>query len=183
MNIPENIKQEILDYLHIEFGEDANDPSSLKIDNIKLDGIYEVQGKPTYYYKFSHDTWATVEPFGDSYMIGMTTFSPKPIFKKDLYKELHIQSSDGSYVESIELENMGDGFYCFPEFKGINISKSEKLMVLVEANISMPVTQVVLSIKEGNQNIYLKGSIGFQFSYRTKNDTTLFFTFGTGSWE
>ena len=183
MKLPENIKEEILEYLHLEFGEDPKDSSSLKIEDIKFDDIYEIHEKPTHYYKFSHNTWATVEPFGDSYMIGMTTFSPKPILKKKLYEELHIQSLDGSYVESFKLENMGDGFYCFPNFKKIITSENEELFVLVEANINLPSTQVVLSIKEGKRDIYLKGSVGFQFSYKTKNDNTIIFTLGTGPWE
>ncbi len=44
MELPDGIEQEILEYLHLEHGEDRNDPTSLKLEKIIYDGLYEVTG-------------------------------------------------------------------------------------------------------------------------------------------
>ena len=46
MDLPVGIEQEILEYLHLEYGEDANDPSSLKLEDIQYDGLFDVAGTP-----------------------------------------------------------------------------------------------------------------------------------------
>jgi hypothetical protein len=186
MELPENIEKEILDYLHLEYGEDPKHPSSLKLDEIKYDGLYEVSGVPIHYFKYasrSGRNWATVEPYGDSYLIGMTASSPKPLSKTQIYNQLNVESLDNNYTETFELESWGEGCYGFSDYREIELPNGSTFKLLAEvSSYSVPVG-VTLSIIEGDNNLYIRGSVGLTLSYESKNLGILSITLGTGPWE
>ncbi len=80
MNLPQDIEAQIINYLHLEFGEDADDPNSLKESQLRYEGEFLYDGVPTHFWWFPCTTeqcWATVEPMEESYCVGMTTDSPQ----------------------------------------------------------------------------------------------------------
>lgn len=80
MKLPNNKQQKILEYLHLEFGEDSQNDTSLKLSDLKFVGEFSVNGTEIFYWSYSIDNevrWATVEPYEDSYLIGMVTELPK----------------------------------------------------------------------------------------------------------
>ncbi len=186
MELPENIEKEVLEYLHLEYGEDSKDPSSLKLDEITHDGIYEVSGVPVHYFKYASSSgrnWATVEPYGDSYVIGMTTSLPTPLSKAQIYNRLNVESLDNNYTESFELEYWGDGCYGFSDYREIKLPNGSAFKLLAEVSSHSAPVGVTLSIIEGDNDIYIRGSVGLSLSYESKNFGTLFITLGTGPWE
>lgn len=74
MDLPSNIESEILDYLHLEFGEAKDVSCALKLSDLKYEGVYVVEGVSLHCWSFpsaSNTTWATVEATGSSHSIGM----------------------------------------------------------------------------------------------------------------
>jgi hypothetical protein len=79
MNLPEDIDSQVLEYLLLEFGEDADDADALKISELEYKGAFDVSGVVTHFWWFpctSEQCWATVEIWKDTYCIGMTTEPP-----------------------------------------------------------------------------------------------------------
>jgi hypothetical protein len=80
MELPKNIEQKILEYLHLEYGEDSESDTSLKLSDIEFVGEFNVNGTEIFYWSYPIDNevrWATVEPYENSYLIGMVTELPK----------------------------------------------------------------------------------------------------------
>jgi len=183
VHLPVGIEQDILEYLHLEYEEEASSPSSLQIEEIKYDGLFEIAGTPTHYFKYGERKWATIAPFGDSYVIGMTTNTPRPLAKKDLYKSLHISFADDTPPLSIDLESWGEGSFGFPNYRDVTLPDGTSISVLVEVALLAAPVAVTLAIEEGENDIYIRGSVGLTMSYRTRNGETLYLTVGTGPWE
>jgi hypothetical protein len=79
MNLPDDIEVQILDYLRLEYGEDAGGPAALQRSQLRYEGEYLLNGVATHFWWFPCTTqqcWATVEPWEDSYCLGMTTECP-----------------------------------------------------------------------------------------------------------
>lgn len=186
MDLPDGIEKEVLDYLHLEYSEDANDPSSLKLEEISYDGVYDVSGVPTHYFKYASSSglnWATVQPYGGSYLIGMTSSSPKPISKTRIYRFVRIESADGRFEQKIKLESWGSGCYGFSNYKSIDMDNDTTLKLLVEVSSHSNPTGVTLAIKEGGNDIYIRGSVGISMSYKSNSCKEIYITVGTGPWE
>ncbi len=186
MELPADIQKQILDYLHLEYGEDASDPSSLKLSEISYDGLHEINGVPTHFFKYesrSGRNWATVEPHGDSYLIGMTSRSPTPLTKKELYKTVHVESSEYEFSKRYELEEWGGGCYGFSDYREIQLPGKRQFKLLVEVTAHSFPTGVTVSIIEGDIDIYVRGSVGLAISYESKTIGSLCITVGTGPWE
>lgn len=74
MDLPKNIESEVLDYLHLEFGETKSELDALKIVDLKYEGIHEIEGVSHHCWSFpstTNNTWATVKISGQSYSIGI----------------------------------------------------------------------------------------------------------------
>ena len=186
MELPSDIKKRILDYLHLEYGEDPASTSSLKLEDIEYDGLYEIAGTPIHYFRYAPEgkrRWATVEPYGDSYIIGMTSKTPTPVSKKQIYNQLTIQSLDDEYSESISLEDWGNGCFGLPDYKKVNLPNGSELLVLAEAQIENSPPSVTIGIQEGDNELYIRGSLGLSMSYKSNSGSYLVFTVGTGPWE
>ncbi len=52
MQSPEQHLPEILSYLHLEYGEDADDPDALKLADFSYLGLYMVEDVPTHYWQY-----------------------------------------------------------------------------------------------------------------------------------
>lgn len=185
MELPDGIEKEILEYLHLEYGEDPNDSSSLKLDEISYDGLYEVAGVQTHYFKYVSSSglnWATVQPYGDSYLIGMTSSNPKPISKNRIYRSVRVESSDGRFDQKIKLESWGNGCYGFSNYKNLTINEDTTLKLLVEVSSHFNPTGVTVAIKEDGNDIYIRGSVGISMSYKSNSCKEIFITVGAGPW-
>ena len=73
-DLPPDIVQELTDYLNLEFGApDFSIP--IETDELSYLGEFEELGKPIRIWKYScgneNICYVAVQPFGDSYMIGM----------------------------------------------------------------------------------------------------------------
>ena len=79
-----DFKKDIVEYLHLEYGETPDDPESLKPSDIKYVGQYLFEGFPTHFWWYpsgSEQCWATVVYTDEIYNIGMTTKSPDTLKK------------------------------------------------------------------------------------------------------
>ena len=83
MNDPERLDA-IVNYLHLEYGEDPNAPDSLQKSELKYVGLFIYEGKPTHYWWYpsgSVQSWAIVFEMDEVECIGMTTISPDTLEK------------------------------------------------------------------------------------------------------
>lgn len=185
MDIPEGIKKEIVSYVRLEFGEDSSDPDALQESDLKYEGEFIINGVPTHYWRCGDTsrTWATVEPFGDSYCLGMTSSSPKPVFKKNLYSHLEVEEVPGKVSERIELQSFGDRAVGLPSYKEVCLSDGEVVEVLAEAHLENSPVSVTVSIEENQKNCYVRASEGIAMSYTTSSGKQIILTIGTGPWE
>lgn len=71
MNLPKNIKYQIAEYLNLEFGSNDIAENQLEYVGSSNNISYWVLSKSAQRY------WATVEPYEDSYLIGMTSTEPQ----------------------------------------------------------------------------------------------------------
>lgn len=79
MKLPEHIEQDIVDYLRREFGEVGT--GAIGIADLTPLGIRRVAGVALHVWQFPTSTgpmWATVEPDGDSYCIGLSMPADAP---------------------------------------------------------------------------------------------------------
>lgn len=73
MQLPGDIETQIADYLACEFGEEG--PGRIRAADLRALGERMIDGVPMQVWAFptsGGEMWATVEPIGDSYCIGMT---------------------------------------------------------------------------------------------------------------
>jgi len=76
--------EDILVYLHLEYGEVPSDLNALKLSELKFLGQFLLEGLPTYFWWYPsgvEQCWATVEFSDEAYNIGMTTISPDKLQK------------------------------------------------------------------------------------------------------
>lgn len=78
--LPRGIKSEVLQYLHLEYGESPRDPDALELSDLSYEGEYQHEGVPTHFWSYptsSGKSYATVVLSGKSYAIGMTDRRPR----------------------------------------------------------------------------------------------------------
>jgi hypothetical protein len=81
MRAPEYKTREewVADYLRLEYGEDADDPSSLKASDLKYLGRFDVNGSPTDYWEYptsGKPAYATITMRADGEALSMTDDPP-----------------------------------------------------------------------------------------------------------
>lgn len=186
MDIPEGIEKDIVSYIRMECGEDPSDPRTLKESDLTYEGEFEIQGVPTHYWRCGKDSrlWATIEPYGDSYCMSMTSSSPKPILKSELYSHLKIEDFSGEFSERIPLPSLGkSGSVGLPDYKEITLPSGEIVAVLAEAHPQGAPPSVTVSIQDAAKDIYIRASVGIALSYTTSGGNELLLSIGTGPWE
>ena len=185
MDIPQGIEKEIVSYIRLECGEKDSDPNALQESDLVYEGEFEIEGIPTHYWRCGSEsrTWATVEPFGDSYCLGMTSSSPIPVKKSNLYRFLKLEDLSGGVSESIPLEAFGEGAMGLPNYQEITLGKGETIAVLAEAQTYSAPPAVTISIRERQREVYIRASIGVALSYSTFDGNEILLSIGTGPWE
>ena len=63
MDLGEDIEKDILEYLHLEYGESPEDADALKLSDLKYEGKFLLDGVPTHYWSYptSSPCWAIVQ--------------------------------------------------------------------------------------------------------------------------
>ena len=78
--LPPDIESQIAHYLDLEFGA-PKFSMPIKIEDIEFVGEFEACGKPIKFWqypcRFEPGCYATVQPFEDSYVLGMTNTDPE----------------------------------------------------------------------------------------------------------
>ena len=181
MELPLDIEKQILEYLHLEYGEDPGASDSLNIEDISYEGEFEINGISTHYFKYASSTgrtWATVEPFGDSYCLGMTSSTPKPITKSEIYKEIHVKSLETNDKLKLELESWGEGCFGFSDYKKIELSGKIQFELLAEVSSHSSPPAVTVSIIDGDSEVYVCGSVGISMRYTSVSLGEIFILVG-----
>jgi hypothetical protein len=76
---PRSLKGQVLQYLHLEFGESPRDPDALKLSDLSYEGEYVVEGVRKRFWSFPGARgrrYATVAFRGKGYSIGATNEVP-----------------------------------------------------------------------------------------------------------
>ena len=170
MELPQNIRKEILDYLHLEYGESSGGTGALAIDDIEYEGLFEIGGIRTHYFRYKttrgHE-WATVEPYGDSYCLGITSNTPKPVQKTKIYDHVIIEQIDFDEILILELENWGSGCFGLSDFIQLKLPSGVDIRLLVEVSAHTTPTAVRVDIIDGAQEISAHGYIGLVLNYES----------------
>ena len=186
MELPVDIKDRILEYLHLEYGEDSNDPNALTLEQISYEGEYEIHGVNVHYFKYESSSgrnWATVEPYGDSYAIGMTSKSPTPVRKREIYRSIRIENTEDGEIVNLDLEDRGGGCYGFSNFKEIAFRNGKTFQLLTEVTPFSHPNGVVVAIQDEGNDVYIRGSLGLAIRYESTTLGAILITLGTGPWE
>ncbi|MDO6746081.1 hypothetical protein [Gilvimarinus sp. 1_MG-2023] len=79
MTLDNDIEEDVLEYLHLEYGECPEDDDALKLSDLNYEGIFLLEGVPTHYWSYptSEPCWAIVQPYEDAYCFGMATTPPE----------------------------------------------------------------------------------------------------------
>lgn len=163
MVLPDGIEQEILKYLHLEYGEDPNDPSSLKLGDISYDGEYEIDGIKMHYFTYPlHDgrSWVSIEPYGGSYLISMTTNAPRPTTHKEIYRNLHAECEDQGFSKKIPMETLAEGCLGLNDYQLLTLPDDTNIHIFAEVNTNILPVGITVAVKEGDKEIYIRTSLG-----------------------
>ncbi|NIB41475.1 hypothetical protein HBA55_17870 [Pseudomaricurvus alkylphenolicus] len=69
----------VADYLRLEYGEDIQDPDSVKASDIKHIGEFVINGVVTDYFSYPHSgepSWAIIETIDDKDCVSITSNPP-----------------------------------------------------------------------------------------------------------
>lgn len=69
----------LVEYLRLEYGEDEDDPDSIKASDLKYVGEFMIDGVKTRYWSYptsGEPAWATIEFLPDGECAGMTDVPP-----------------------------------------------------------------------------------------------------------
>jgi hypothetical protein len=177
MKLPQGIETELLEYLHLEFGETAGSKGALKPEDLAYEGEAVVDGVPTHYWRVGRrkKLWATVAPVDDSYCLSTTTVPPVPQPKEDPYRFLRVEDSTGEIDLDIPLQELGEKASGLPSYHEIRLPRREKVGVLAEVNAGESPVFVEVSIEEGDKCVYVKAYVAIHLVYTTAkgNDLTV----------
>ena len=82
-----DFEDDIVEYLHLEFGEEAGDPEALKRKELRYVGLFLFEDFPTHFWSFpceSEHYWATVRITDEAYLYGMTPIQPSSLRQLEL---------------------------------------------------------------------------------------------------
>ncbi|SMC29926.1 hypothetical protein SAMN02745857_04269 [Andreprevotia lacus DSM 23236] len=179
MYLPDDIIQEIVDYVRQEFGEDPADPASLQPEQVAYRGEFDLDGVPTHYWQVGRNVWATVAPYGDDcYSIDITDVSPTPAPASDAYSTLYVRNFDGDVDLTIPLTASSGGSYSLGRYQPLALPDGEQLEIYAEAHPNSSPPLVFIGINDGDDNQYLRGAVGLSFNYTTRRGSLLLLTLG-----
>lgn len=85
VELPPDIEQEVLEYLHREYGESPSDPEALKLADLRFEGEHRVDGTPKLFWSYPSNSgraWVTVEQADDTYCVDTSDVGPKQSSRK-----------------------------------------------------------------------------------------------------
>ena len=185
MELPDDIEQQILEYLHLEYGESPEDEDALKLSELRYEGIHEMEGVPTHCWSFpstSDEMWATVEPHEDTYCIGMSR-KPKALREKP-YSSLLLNIS-GKTSQKFRIPYIKNEEYRVSSFENhfdITLADGRKLSVYSEIYFMPNPAQAMLSISMGDQELTMKFGVGVELTLALDSDTEVYAKVGDLSW-
>ena len=183
MDLPDDIEQQLVEYIRLECGEDPKDPNALQVSDLVYDGEFDIYGETLHYWRCGQhsELWGTVGPFGDSYCLSMTSSSPKPVRERELYKKLAIEDFDRKFAVQLELEEGEDGDLSIPDYLKLDLP-GEDVEVLASLSLNESPIEIHLAIQEGEKRTYIRTCIGISMSYTTISGTDLHFKLGRMPW-
>lgn len=185
MELPDDIEQRILEYLHLEFGESPEDEDALELSELRYEGIHEMEGVPTHCWSFpstSDEMCATVEPHEDTYCIGMSR-KPEALREKP-YSSL-LLSISGKTSEKFSIPyimNDEATLSCFENRFDINLDDGRKLSVYSEIYFMPNPAQALLTLSIGDQELTMKFGVGVELTLAMDSDTEVYAKVGELSW-
>jgi hypothetical protein len=199
MKLPSGIEKEILEYLHLEYGESEDDPDALKLSDLKYEGEHLVDKVVTHFWSYPSGPgrrWVTVEMRGKGYDIGTSPRGPGgvTIDRREALRTLRIEfrwlaeglkpmrpvrvplkGRKGSYSAEVPLAfPSGDKLQISVEaydFEEMGEDKADKL-------------DVTLIIEhEDDRRIHVRCASGLAISYETLFGYECLISVGTGPWD
>ncbi|SMC29924.1 hypothetical protein SAMN02745857_04267 [Andreprevotia lacus DSM 23236] len=180
MQLPAGIEQELVDYLHLEQGEDAADPNATRVEDLRYEGLFEVDGVPTHFWRVGpgNENWVTVEPRGYAYCIGSTSATPLPVRKADYYKTLQVTELRNGTQHRFALEHHGGGDYELADETPLTLSNGSVLLLYATANSQSAPPMLFLHLTEGDKEYHVSSALFFNASYTTECGEMLVFELG-----
>ncbi len=186
MSLPEDIEKRIVEYLRLEYGEDASDPNALQIPDIAYVGEKEINGVILHcwsYPSLKDDMWATVELLeNNSFCLGMCEI-PRDA-EESIYKYLYLVI-EAKKTKKIKIPYVGyEGYKVLSLEKRyeVDLENGKRLSVFSEVYLSPKTKQFSLSINYDGKETYLKGGVGLEMRYAIEPDIKLFFEIGELKW-
>ncbi len=180
--LPNNIEKQILEYLHLEYGEDPDAPDSLQLSDLSYAGEHLVEGIIQHCWKYpslKDDMWATVEIGNDgSYTIGMAPI-PEPE-NKDFYANL-LLIIEGKNTKKVRIPYLKDDEYdisCFEDAFDMVLENGKKLSVYSEVGLNTTPPQFSLSVEYDGRDMYLKGVAGIELRLSLETDIYMYVDIG-----
>ncbi len=180
--LPDNIEQQILRYLHLEYGEEPEDPKSLQLSDLVYAGEHLLEGRNRHCWTFpsmKDDMWATVELSDNgSYCIGMEQI-PTPE-DDDHYTHLTLLI-EGKKDKKFKIPYSEDSEYeisCFDEHFSIELESGKTLTLYSEIFLSTEPYGFSLSIEYDDRETYLLGAVGLELRHSLDADTEIHIDIG-----
>jgi hypothetical protein len=187
MNLPEDIEKQLVEYLRLEYGEDANGPDAIQISDIAYVGEKEVNGVVLHCWSYpclKDNMWATVELLeNNSYCLGMCEIPRET--EECVYKYLYLVI-EAKKTRKVKIPYVGHEDYevlSFEKTYEVDLENGKKLSIFSEVYQSPKTKQFSLSIEYDGKEIYLKGGIGLQMNYAIEGDIRLFMEIGELKWD
>ena len=185
--LPDDIEKQILDYLHLEYGEDPGDSGSLELADIKYVGEKLVEGVVQHcwsYPSLKDDMWATVQLYEDgTYCIGM---APIPKKNNENNYEYLFLAIKGKQTKKIKIPYQKDEEYKICNFEDefiTTLENGKNLYIYSEVFLTPKPHQFDLTIDYDGQEIYLRGAVGIEFKYSLETEIEIYIDIGNLEWE
>lgn len=188
MKLPSSITREIIDYLHVEFGESAEDPDALKVSDLKYEGRHVIDGVPTHFWSYpagADKHWATVQELDDSYCLGTSTNGPRgeTVDKARALRTLRVEfrafSESAKAMRPIKM-NLKDGAATIP----VRFPSGGTMEIDVEVSDEGETPDVSIAISLGEERgCFVRCASGVVLSYDTEFGYECLVSVGTGPWE
>jgi len=185
--LPNDIEKQILDYLHLEYGEDPGDPEALKLTDLDYVGEKLVEGAVQHcwsYPSLKDDMWATVQVYEDgTFCIGMAS---APVTERENHYEHLFLNIEGTQTKKFEIPYQKDEEHdvCnFDEDFITTLDNGKSLSIYSEVFLKPEPHQFDLTIEYDEKEIYLRGAVGIQLNYSLESDLSIYVEVGKLEWD
>ena len=175
--LPQNISQQVLEYLLLEYSEEAS--GGLQLEDLVYDGKESIDGVDCHCWSFptlKNDSWATVSIDSDNNL--HFGFARKPQSKSAEYS-LFVEI-DGPSCMKQRLDFVYQSEYqvsVIDEFE-LQISKDNSVKISAEISHLSKIPLVSVLIVLGDHSYQMKGAHGVQATYSLNESTELILEIG-----